>query len=255
MTIPKTIHYCWFGHGEKPTVFQKCLESWKRFFPDFEIMEWNEDNIDLSFSVFAQAALAEKKYAFVSDVVRLKVIYDYGGIYLDTDVEIRNSFSSYLSCDAFFFFQNHNQINTGQGFGAVKNHWLIKAMLESYQLIEFNPEKMLELACPKLNTEVIQSLVDGFINSDETQFINGCAFVAGEEYWKIAHHYGEFSWKSESQRAALRYAKKRHGAWKLKKIVRNPKIFLFLDNHSLYIISKIYGFRSMILLITDVYIG
>ena len=86
--IPKIIHYCWFGRGEKPELAKKCIASWKKFCPDFEIREWNEDNCDYLAMPFMAEAYAAKKYAFVSDVMRLAVLEQYGGVYFDTDVEV-----------------------------------------------------------------------------------------------------------------------------------------------------------------------
>ena len=79
--IPKKIHYCWFGNNPKPELIQRCIQSWHKFLPDYEIIEWNEDNFDISFCQFAQDAYRAKKWAFVSDVARLKVIYDHGGMH------------------------------------------------------------------------------------------------------------------------------------------------------------------------------
>ena len=92
MSIPKIIHYCWFGGGPISAESQKCMESWKKYCPDYKIIEWNEQNFDISQNRYAQQAYEAKKYAFVSDYVRLAVLYEYGGIYLDTDVEtLRNN--------------------------------------------------------------------------------------------------------------------------------------------------------------------
>ena len=88
MSIPKIIHYCWFGGGPISAESQKCMESWKKYCPDYKIIEWNEQNFDISQNRYAQQAYEAKKYAFVSDYVRLAVLYEYGGIYLDTDVEL-----------------------------------------------------------------------------------------------------------------------------------------------------------------------
>ena len=85
--MEKIIHYCWFGGNEKSQIIKKCINSWKKYMPEYKIMEWNEKNIDLSFSPFVIEAYKNKKWAFVSDVIRLKVLYEYGGIYLDTDVD------------------------------------------------------------------------------------------------------------------------------------------------------------------------
>lgn len=102
--ISKIIHYCWFGKGEKPKVFDQCIQSWKYFMPDWEIIEWNEDNTDLSCCAFAEEAYKCKKWAFVSDFVRLKAVYECGGIYLDTDVELYESFENLINNNAFMFF-------------------------------------------------------------------------------------------------------------------------------------------------------
>ena len=86
--IPKVIHYCWFGKNPKPPLIQKCMDSWKQVLPEYEIIEWNEDNFDVAENQYAKEAYENKKWAFVTDYVRLKVLYEHGGIYLDSDVEI-----------------------------------------------------------------------------------------------------------------------------------------------------------------------
>ena len=84
--IPKRIHYCWFGKKEKPRLAKKCIESWKKYCPDYEIIEWNEDNFDINAYPYAKYCYEHQKYAFLSDFVRLMVVYQFGGVYLDTDV-------------------------------------------------------------------------------------------------------------------------------------------------------------------------
>lgn len=106
INMEKIIHYCWFGGNEKSQIIKKCINSWKKYMPEYKIMEWNEKNIDLSFSPFVIEAYKNKKWAFVSDVIRLKVLYEYGGIYLDTDVELYESLDDLLkNNDAFFSFK------------------------------------------------------------------------------------------------------------------------------------------------------
>ena len=101
--IPKTIHYCWFGRGKKSELILKCIDSWKKYCPEYEIIEWNEDNFDVDFCDYSHDALSRKKNgAFVSDIARLKVLYDNGGIYLDTDVELHSSLDNLLKYDAWF---------------------------------------------------------------------------------------------------------------------------------------------------------
>lgn len=155
--IPKKIHYCWFGRGEKPKLAVKCIESWKKFCPDYEIIEWNEDNCDLEEIEFIKFAYENKKYAFVSDFIRLKKLYDHGGIYFDTDVEVIRRIDDLLKNEAFIGFENNENVNTGQVVGAEKENKIIKAMLDEYfnitnndYKISFNP-----FGCPKLNTNAL----------------------------------------------------------------------------------------------------
>ena len=110
--------------------------------PDWKIIEWNEDNTDLFCCSFVEEAYKCKKWAFVSDFVRLKAVYECGGIYLDTDVELYESFENLLDNNAFMFFQNHNQINTGLGFGAEKGNFLVKSLLDDYMKLEFSLENI-----------------------------------------------------------------------------------------------------------------
>jgi len=99
MSIPKIIHYCWFGKGPMPEKEQKCVETWKQFFPDYELKLWNEENFDYESCLFSRQAYESKKYAFVSDYARAKILYEYGGLYMDTDVKVLKSFSDLLEKD------------------------------------------------------------------------------------------------------------------------------------------------------------
>ena len=135
--IKKVINYCWFGGSEKNNLIKKCIASWKKFCPDYEIIEWNEDNYDVTKNKYMFEAYKAKKWAFVSDYARLDIIYNNGGIYLDTDVELIKPLDKIIEdVDAFFCYQD-DKINTGLGFGAVKNNQIIKELLNSYQEIHF----------------------------------------------------------------------------------------------------------------------
>ena len=111
--IPKKIHYCWFGRNPKSELALKCIESWKQKLPDYEMIEWNEDTFDINENVFCKEAYEAKKWAFVTDYVRLKVLYDYGGIYMDTDVEVLDSLEDFLSNRAFSGFEDNCSVPTG----------------------------------------------------------------------------------------------------------------------------------------------
>ncbi|WBM70853.1 glycosyltransferase [Buttiauxella sp. WJP83] len=129
--IPKVIHYCWFGKGEKSKFIHECIKSWKKNCPEYKIIEWNEDNFDFSICQFANEAYQAKKWAFVSDFVRLYVLNKYGGVYLDTDVELLKPLTPYLSHNAFLGFEDNALISTAV-IGAERKHPLIKYALDYY---------------------------------------------------------------------------------------------------------------------------
>lgn len=134
--IPKIIHYCWFGKNEKPPIVKKCIESWKRVLVDYEIKEWNEDNFNIDDNTFVRQAYDAKKFAFVSDYVRVYALYNYGGIYLDTDVEIFKNFDDLLDNESFWGFEEKNFIATST-IGSCKYNKFLKLFLESYSQKSF----------------------------------------------------------------------------------------------------------------------
>ena len=109
-TRPKVIHYCWFGRNPLPESAIKCIDSWKKFCPGYQIKEWNEDNFDLSLYPYAQEAYQARKFAFVTDVVRLYALYTEGGVYMDTDVEVLKPLDAFLVHPAFSGFENETQV-------------------------------------------------------------------------------------------------------------------------------------------------
>lgn len=111
--IPKIIHYCWFGRGKMPELAKKCIDSWKKYLPEYEIKEWNEDNFDLSMFPYALQAYKNRKFAFVTDVVRLYALYNEGGIYMDTDVEVLKPLDRFLNHTAFSGYEDDAHIPTG----------------------------------------------------------------------------------------------------------------------------------------------
>ncbi len=135
--IPKTIHYCWFGKNKIPKEFQKNIDEWKEICPDYEIVEWNENNYNIGMNKYIQQAYEKKNWAFVSDYARLDIIYKYGGIYLDTDVQIINSMESLHLYRAFFSINASLKPNTGNGFGAQKEHKLVGKLRDYYNNLEF----------------------------------------------------------------------------------------------------------------------
>jgi hypothetical protein len=134
--IPKKIHYCWFGGKEKPGIVNKCIGTWKKNLPNYEIIEWNENNFNIDLNSYVKEAYHVGKYAFVSDYVRVYALYHYGGIYLDTDVEVFRSFEDFLHHPSFWGFEQENFIATST-IGAEKGNLLIKEFLDSYNDINF----------------------------------------------------------------------------------------------------------------------
>lgn len=139
--IPKIIHYCWFGNNPLPELANKCIASWKKFLPDYEIKVWNESNFDVYMTTYTAEAYRLKKYAFVSDYARFWILYHYGGIYFDTDVEVIRPLDDILSKGMFAGFECQQGIaldnpngtmNPGLGIGAWKGHPFFKQMLDSY---------------------------------------------------------------------------------------------------------------------------
>ncbi|MBO1512360.1 glycosyltransferase family 32 protein [Metabacillus bambusae] len=130
-TIPKSVHYCWFGGKEKPQIVQKCIKSWEKILYDYEFIEWNEKNFDISSNTYIREAYQAGKFAFVSDYVRVYALYHFGGIYLDTDVEVFKPFDDLLHHESFWGFEQENYIATST-IGANKGNPIIEIFLNSY---------------------------------------------------------------------------------------------------------------------------
>lgn len=155
--IPKIIHYCWFGSNPMPPLTEKCIKSWQKYCPDYKIVQWNENNFDISACpLYVQQAYSAQKWAFVTDYVRLKIVFDYGGIYMDTDVELKKTLNPLLAYRAYFGFEDDGHINTGLGFGAEKHIEILKELMADYQDIPFIlPDGTADRTpCPERNTQV-----------------------------------------------------------------------------------------------------
>ena len=131
--IPRIIHSVWVGNGKKSEVAKKCMASWEKFFSDYIFMEWNEANFDIQNSCrYVKEAYSKEKWAFVSDYIRLKALYDFGGIYLDTDVELLRNIDSFLNCKGFFCTESHYTVSTAIIASEPHASW-IKELLDEYE--------------------------------------------------------------------------------------------------------------------------
>ena len=174
--IPKKIHYCWFGRNPKPKLAEKCIASWKKYCSDYEIIEWNEDNFNVFQNPYTTYLYDQQKYAFLSDYARLKIIYENGGIYLDTDVEAIRSFDDLIENSAYFGFETAAFVNTGLGFGAEMQHPIIYELLAEYD--EFLDGKHGYKGCPELNTRAL--INNDLIANGETQILDGITVYSAE---------------------------------------------------------------------------
>lgn len=142
--IPKIIHYCWFGRNPLPKMAQKCIASWRKFFPDYEIREWNEDNFDVNLIPYTQQAYEEKKYAFVSDFARFWILYHCGGVYFDTDVEVIKPMDNIIERGPFMGCENIDEkkidVAPGLGLGVTIRHEIYKELLDYYANLSFRKE-------------------------------------------------------------------------------------------------------------------
>ena len=168
--IPKIIHYCWFGKAEIPERFKEYIASWKKFCPDYEIIEWNETNYDVTKNAYMRQAYENKKWGFVPDYARLDIIYNYGGIYLDTDVELIKPIDELLDLNGFVGQECCSKyIALGVGFGAEKGNEIIKLMLDSYENRSFILQngELDTLPSPAINTKPLYDI--GYQWSDKIQ--------------------------------------------------------------------------------------
>ena len=183
--IPKIIHYCWFGGKPKPELAQKCMKSWARYCPDYRLMEWNEACFDVSAFPYAKQAYDAKKWAFVTDVVRLYALYHYGGIYMDTDVEVVRPLDRFLEHRAFSGFENETSIPTGI-MAAEQGHPLIKKLLDSYESRSFLIDGEPDLTT---NVTTITKLLsaEGFKANNQLQEVAGITLYPYDYFCPCDH--------------------------------------------------------------------
>lgn len=191
MSIPKIIHYCWFGRGQLPALAKKCIKSWKKYCPDYEIICWNEDNFDLTQNRYVREAYEAKKWAFVSDVARLQILADHGGIYLDTDVELLKPLDDLLCHKGFMGFDEKGIVATGLGFGAEKGNQIVEEFLRDYDELPFVlPDGSYDLTpCPDRNTAALKRL--GMDTENTHQIFMDTVFLPREYLCPMDYYTGK----------------------------------------------------------------
>ena len=177
MAIPKVIHYCWFGPDPLPDSARKYIRSWRRYCPDYRIVEWNERNFNTDCNAYCREMVRRKKWAFLTDYIRLWVIYEHGGIYLDTDVQLLRSLEPLRERGPYMGFENTGRVATGLGFAAEAGNPLILENLQYYEQMEDFDNVP---SCPFITTEVLRrhGLSD---RTDCIQCIEGL-YIYPEEY-------------------------------------------------------------------------
>ncbi len=212
--IPRIIHYCWFGRNPLPPLAEDCMASWRRHLPDYEIVEWNEDNFDINQIPYVKEAYEAKKYAFVSDYVRLYALYTVGGVYMDTDAELLRPLDDFLCHEVFSGFESRDKIPTAV-MGAAPNHGTVKMLLDYYEGKHFLlPDGSYDTTT---NVEIITDMMTplGLQKNDGLQTVAGftlyphyvfCPILSkidDEEYMNntVAIHHFMASWKSPRRKA------------------------------------------------------
>ncbi|TXI94445.1 MAG: glycosyl transferase [Chryseobacterium cucumeris] len=180
--IPKTIHYCWFGRNPLPQLAQDCIASWKKYLPDYELVEWNEDNFPFEKFPFAQEALDNRKFAFVSDVCRLYALKEYGGIYMDTDVEVLKPLDTFLHHAAFSGFENDDYVPTGIMASEKNSQWATDLLryYDNRSFIKENGELDIQS-----NTYIITEMMKekGFVMNNKFQEIEDYVAFYPNDYF------------------------------------------------------------------------
>ena len=225
--IPKIIHYCWFGEGKKDELMQKCIASWKKFCPDYEIIEWNESNFDINYNAYTAQAYQEKKYAFISDVARLYALFKMGGVYFDTDVELVAPIDSLLDTKGFIATEYSTPTpdgrfilpNSGSGCGAEPGNELIAMMLKMYSRKRFVLEtgRLNLTACTEYAVRIFRKLglknenivqdIDGFLVLS-TDYFSPLDYVTGKTRFTkntLGIHYYNNSWAGASKKKKISY--------------------------------------------------
>jgi len=185
--IPKKIHYCWFGRGKKSELILRCIESWKKFCPDYEIIEWNEDNFDINSCDYVKEAYENKQWAFVSDYARLCILLEHGGIYLDTDMQLLKPIDEFLNNKGYLAFEAKDYVCLGI-IGAVKNHPFINTLKEEYESIHFKNDDVVVKTITNVQRMRKHLLSGGLKNNGKQQLV--CDMTIYPQKYFFPYNFG-----------------------------------------------------------------
>ena len=234
--IPKIIHYCWFGKSPKPNHVLECIKTWKKYLPDYQIIEWNENNFDIDQHPYVQQAYKQKKWAFVSDFARLKAVFENGGFYLDTDMEVTRNFDELLNHQVICGYEFKGRPFSAF-FASIPNHSFIKKLFDYYL-----SQKEFKI---KSNTDIFSELLKKKYNAsheDIYQELENGVTLFPSHYFSldvpknfVIHHF-EGSWLDQKQKTtykdmvnmygSLKYlVEKQNGKAVVKDLVYNRKVY------------------------------
>lgn len=228
--IPKVLHSFWFSGDEKPEAYQKCMDSWRKICPDYEIHEWNMENYDYAKHPFMKKAIEEGKWAFASDYARLDVVSRFGGIYLDMDVELLHPLDSLLGCEAFFTFDTQNDIDLGT-FAAKEGNPLVKKLMNLYDSVTFSGDmkRMNQLCQPRYIRHALRET--GLVLNGDMQIIDGMVFLPRNYLAPQDSIIYELCAMSEETLAVHRYnAGWKNADYRTKRIENNRRLWNLAEN-------------------------
>lgn len=188
----KKIHYCWFGGKKLPKSVEDCIKTWKKFLPDYEIKQWDESNFDVNSFPFVKEAYESKKWAFVSDYVRIYALYNEGGLYLDTDVKILKDPTDVLNKEVVLGYEDSGYVGTAMIYAQNPQNKYIKAILDYYGKIKhFEPEIMYNFANPVIITKILKQY-ESKVNEEGIRIFDDNIYVYPRDYfYPINYNYSK----------------------------------------------------------------
>ena len=234
--IPKIIHYCWFGKSPKPNHVLECIKTWKKYLPDYQIIEWNENNFDIDQHPYVQQAYEQKKWAFVSDFARLKAVFENGGFYLDTDMEVTRNFDELLNHQVICGYEFKGRPFSAF-FASIPNHSFIKELFDYYlSQKEFKIKSNTDIFSELLKTKYHASIEDKYQELENGISLFPSHFFSLDVPKNFVIHHFEGSWLDQKQKTtykdmvnmygSLKYlVEKQNGKAIVKDLVYNRKVY------------------------------